>query len=105
MAKERKSFSTCGNKGFQIQFPNKVVLSTQFGGGNYCENYDDPIEAHPNDKTSNNAEIAVFAGDGEWITKEIVEAATGEILNDDVMGRVRVEDWLKILKACENFHR
>jgi len=34
-----KKFRITHNKGFHITFPNGLTLSTQFGGGNYCENH------------------------------------------------------------------
>lgn len=33
-------FKITGNRGFHIMFPNGIILSTQFGYGNYCDNYD-----------------------------------------------------------------
>ena len=102
--KDRKAFRICDNRGFHIELPNGIVLSTQFGGGHYCENRDDPIET-TDGKHSNNAEIGIWDDDGEWITREVVKVATGEVLHDDVMGHVGIVKWLKVLKACEKFNR
>ena len=38
--KTTKSFRTCANKGFHIKLPNGWIVSTQFGAGNYGDNYD-----------------------------------------------------------------
>lgn len=103
-------FSTCQNKGFHITFPNGVTLSTQFGGGNYCDNYGEPIgtlnlaEALKQ-RWSSNAEIAIFNGD-DWLTKKMIKALypKGGYPND-VKGYVDIKEWLKIFDWCRKQRR
>lgn len=40
LEKTTKSFRTCQNKGFHLKFKNGWIVSIQFGGGNYGDNYD-----------------------------------------------------------------
>lgn len=96
-------FSICDNKGFHITFENGLTLSTQFGGGNYCANYDIEIERYTRGLSCVNAEIAVL-GDkrGDWYTREIM-AAIGEPADDGVVGHVDIAKWLKIVEACKNY--
>ena len=97
------SFATSGNKGFHITFPNGLTLSTQFGGGNYGSNYDFRIGDEPAQHTmkATTVELAVFDRErgGEWRTREIAKAAGLEDLNDDVMGYVPMETWLRMFDA------
>lgn len=93
----KKTFRTCDNKGFQITFPNGVTLSTQFGWANYCEHYDDPMpdfKLRAPDIESNDAEIAIFGPNGKWLTREFKDR------DDDVIGRVRIAEWLMAFKFC-----
>lgn len=99
--KERKAFKNNHGRGFHLTFPNGVMLSTQFGWGNYCENYDSKfpvgVEMEKTDWESNDAEIAIIAPDGKWITSEWSK-------NDDtVQGRVDMERWLSAFDFCRNW--
>ena len=60
-------FKTCSNKGFHMTFNNGWTVSVQFGGGNYCDNYDFPIgkEREQRGMTSSNAEVAYWGPDNE----------------------------------------
>jgi hypothetical protein len=109
---ERKSFKITGSKGFHITFPNGVTLSTQFGWGNYCENYNNEEisifrslnnENMP-DVESNDCEVAIWVGksdDGthKWITNEC-EFCESE---DSVEGHVKIDKWLNIFEWCKNY--
>lgn len=98
--KDTKTFRTCDNKGFQIKFPNGVILSTQFGWGNYCENRDKPMPDYKlprPDEMSDNAEIAIIDPSGKWITAEFKD--TGDV----VLGWVEIDDWLEALDFCRNW--
>jgi hypothetical protein len=63
--KTTKGFRGCFRKGFHITFPNGWTVSVQFGGGNYCENYDMIFEKREvsemgspsKDMESNDAEV------------------------------------------------
>lgn len=98
----KKTFRTCDNKGFQIKFPNGIVLSTQFGWANYCENRDDPMpnfkEPRP-DKFSNDAEIAIISPMGNFITAQWSKD------DDQVSGYVSIEQWLSAFDWCRAWKR
>lgn len=88
---------TCSNKGFHITL-HGITLSVQFGPGNYCDNYDEPICPADGYKDgtylkgfhSSDAEIAVFGEDGELVS-------FGGEYHDTVMGRVPVLSVAKII--------
>ncbi len=84
-----------------IKFPNGVTLSTQFGWGNYCSNYDSKLpideEMRKKDWESDNAEIAIISPEGEWLTKQFKDDG------DDVLGYVKIEDWLLAFDWARNW--
>lgn len=41
---EKKKLKITHNKGFHITFENGWRVSVQFGVGNYCDNYNNPVE-------------------------------------------------------------
>ncbi len=61
--------STC-NSGFQMEFKNGIIISVQFGIGNYCErrNMTVPIqdEMKMDRMESKDAEIAIWDKEGTW---------------------------------------
>jgi hypothetical protein len=59
-------FRICDNKGFHITFENGWTISVQFGGGNYCANYDFPIGTEHDGRgmASIDAEVAYWGPDG-----------------------------------------
>lgn len=64
-------FAITGGKGFHITFENGWTVSVQFGGGNYSDNYDEPIGVSRGDLAyelprSGTAEIAAWGPDGKW---------------------------------------
>ena len=68
---EEKSFRITRNKGFHLAFSNGIILSVQFGTGNYCENrHLDSDKYRDKEMSSNNCEIGIWNKDGDWITKE-----------------------------------
>ena len=105
----RKHFRITQGTGFHIVFPNGVVLSTQFGYRNYCENQDNieygGYNGIPNFVESNDVEIAIWLSDNpdKWITREMAKDVFGEELHDDVMGWINIADWLKIVEWCKNY--
>jgi hypothetical protein len=68
-----EGFKITGGKGFHMTFANGYTVSVQFGGGNYCDNYDDDIvggdRSSSGAKGCRNAECAVWGGDGHMIEK------------------------------------
>lgn len=65
--KHSPGFRICDNKGFHMTFQNRWTISVQFGGGNYCDNYDFPIgdERKGRGMQSSNAEVAYWGPDGQ----------------------------------------
>jgi hypothetical protein len=57
-----KMFDIPNGKGFHITFKNGWTISVQFGGGNYCDNYDKRIYSEYCGPSSN-AEIAAWKGE------------------------------------------
>ena len=89
-------FRITGGKGFHITFPNGYKLSTQFGPGNYCDNYnmrigEEDLEAGKLGSTE--VEIAIINPAGELI--ELERGGT-------VDGYVDVEKWYEYLNLAKN---
>jgi hypothetical protein len=100
------NFESTRNSGFKIKFPNGLVLSTQFGSHNYCDNY--TLKTEESSKTRDggyacdNVEIAVFYDDPakhDWMTQEVL----GENIGDDVKGYVDINEWLEIFEKVKNY--
>jgi hypothetical protein len=94
-------FKINNNKGFHLVLENGVTISTQFGGGNYCDNYNYPIGRNESGLECRDAEVAIWDKDDNWITSEVVEKA-GIKGNggDSVIGRLSIGDWLKLLDVA-----
>lgn len=92
MKAQKEGFRITSGKGFHITFANGFTVSVQFGGGNYCDNYDDEIgsETYPasGEKGSSNAECAVWGPDGGMINRWD---------GDSVSNRSSVADVLELL--------
>lgn len=94
-------FGITEGKGFAITFSNGVIVSVQFGGGNYCANYGEWIGSELGKKywSCIDAEVAAWkpekAGqswrDRVWITREYFH---GE---DDMQGHVSPDELLGFL--------
>lgn len=98
-------FAITNGTGFHITFPSGITLSTQFGGGNYCINYDLEIgiEKKKSKVQSKNAEIAIWDEEGKWLTNQAYKELFNEEIGDDVKGNVEIEEWLKILDWCQGY--
>ena len=92
--------------GFWIGFENGIVLSVQFGWGNYCDNYNNEEIDHFNtsngkvkDVVSGTAEMAVMYGD-DFITNEF-----DDILNSDgsVAGHVGTDKFAELLPRLRDW--
>jgi hypothetical protein len=93
-------FNICGNKGFHITFSNGITLSTQIGGGNYCNNYDFDILSKINPPPCENCEIAIFNKKGNFITGKIIKKYNLKIDNDgSVAGYVSFKNWLDVFNT------
>lgn len=80
-------------KGVCFTFENAITISVQIGGGNYSDNYREPIGRfeRPEGYTlpaSTTAEIAIWAPDGEF----------ANISGDMVKGYVPVDDVLRFIE-------
>jgi hypothetical protein len=88
--------------GFQIVFVNGICLYTQFGPGNYGDNYDAPFEDKPKRFESGRVEIAVF----KWATQYFITEEAGTALGkswDTVGGYLDGEEWLQLFDWCRNY--
>ena len=82
----------CDNKGFQLDLPNGITVSVQWGPGNYCDHdvqhqpFDAPKDACCGDDGfhwgSNTAECAAYVT-GSQLTWVAVPGFTGPIGDDD----------------------
>lgn len=90
-------FRITGHKGFHIEFKNGLVVSVQFGGGNYCENYDMVKIGSEKDQEikSADAEVAIFdkGKKGNWRTQEFIKKAT----NKEVVGYITPDELVGVL--------
>lgn len=100
-SRKKKHFQTCDNKGFHLTFDNGLTLSTQFGPGNYGDNYDKPFHFSgtdiPRSYDADQVEVAIIGSDGAWVTKQYRDDG------DDVLPRVEFDEWLKIVDWCKNW--
>ncbi len=80
-------------KGVHFTFDNGITISVQIGGGNYSDNYREPIcrSDRPDGYSlppSSTAEIAIWTPDGEF----------ADISGDMVKGYVPVDDVLRFIE-------
>ena len=86
-----KAMRICDNKGFQLDLPNGVTVSVQFGPGNYVDHdvknadFDAPKNMIGTDEQwgSNLAECAAYLTDGDRLRWVDVPGFTGPIHDDD----------------------
>ena len=88
-----KAMRICDNKGFQLDLPNGITVSVQWGPGNYCDPdvqhqpFDAPKDACCGDDGfhwgSNTAECAAYLTDGDGLQWVAVPGFTGPIGDDD----------------------
>ena len=101
-------FAITDSKGFHIAFKSGITLSTQFGGGSYCGNINMYIigtEHLLKHLESKDAEIAIFekSKKGEWLTRQAYQEIFDENIEDNVVGNVKLEEWLKVLDWCRTY--
>lgn len=63
-------FRITNGKGIHITFENGHTVSIQFGGGNYCSNYDIEIGSGRDERSipaSGTAEVAAWDRSGKWV--------------------------------------
>lgn len=113
-------FKITSGRGFHITFPNGIILSTQFGYGNYCDNYNNdklmnmgsnPINGFDlTNLTCEDVEVEIFCEaqllKDTWLTEDMHREVFGVELDSNVMGNVMghvdIIQWLKILDWCKN---
>ena len=86
-----KAMRICDNKGFQLDLPNGITVSVQWGPGNYVDldvrdaDFDAPKKAIDGDGHwgSNTAECAAYLTDGNGLEWVAVPGFTGPIGDDD----------------------
>ena len=86
-----KAMRICDNKGFQLDLPNGITVSVQFGPGNYVDHdvknadFDAPKNMIGTDEQwgSNLAECAAYLTDGDRLRWVDVPGFTGPIHDDD----------------------
>ncbi len=107
----KTGFRIIRGSGFHIKFNNNVIVSVQFGWGNYCNKYPDNKDMFTEDikfisnwkdplpmNGSPNAEVAIFYEDGEWITAKYLKEVRKEKDGDNVIGFFEPDEIIKILK-------
>ena len=101
-----KAMRICDNKGFQLDLPNGITVSVQWGPGNYVDpdvknaDFDAPKAACCGDDGflwgSNTAECAAYLTDGPPLTWVAVPGFTGPIHEDDESFWDDVCGWLDV---------
>ena len=108
-----KAMRICGNKGFQLDLPNGITVSVQWGPGNYVDkdvrdaDWEAPKGAIDHDEHwgSNTAECAAYLT-GTDLTWVAVPGFTGPIHDDDesfwddVVGHLDVEGVLDFINLA-----
>jgi hypothetical protein len=91
MKAKQPGFYITGGKGFHVVFRNDWTISVQFGPGNYCDNYDAPINSEgfksAGERGSMTAEVAAWGPDGNMI----------DFGGDTVLGRQSPEQVLALM--------
>ena len=110
-----KAMRICDNKGFQLDLPNGITVSVQWGPGNYCDpdvsnaGFNAPKEAIDGDDHwgSNTAECAAYLTDGDGLRWVAVPGFTGPIgdddsdtFYDDVVGHLDVQGVLDFINLA-----
>ena len=110
-----KAMRICDNKGFQLDLPNGITVSVQWGPGNYVDldvrdaDFDAPKKAIDGDGHwgSNTAECAAYLTDGNGLEWVAVPGFTGPIgdddsdtFYDDVCGYMGVQDVLDFINLA-----
>jgi hypothetical protein len=112
-----KAMRICDNKGFQLDLPNGITVSVQWGPGNYCDHdvqhqpFDAPKDACCGDDGfhwgSNTAECAAYLTDGDGLRWVAVPGFTGPIgdddsdtFYDDVVGHLDVQGVLDFINLA-----
>ena len=109
MTSQQKGFNITNGRGFCITLANGMSVSVQFGSMNYCQNYnlrDERLMLRQGVKyldqhECDDAEIALWDKNGEWVTKKCWKEAFDVELYDDVVGRVSPNTVVAVLNWAE----
>ena len=98
-------FKITAGKDFHLAFANGIVLSVQFGRGNYCKNRNISFEEEKDNDflSSGDAEIAIWNKEEKYITREANSDIYNEDLHDDVKGWISMDDFVKFVNWCESY--
>jgi hypothetical protein len=98
-------FKITEGKGFQMIFENGLTISVQMGVGNYCSRknimgYMEEMNKRCGETIieCNNAEIAIWDKDENWITEKFTEKGDGQ-----VAGWLTVEEVFEIMKKVQEY--
>lgn len=97
-------FGICDNKGFHLTLPNGVTVSTQFGPGNYCDNYNDDIVGRDRQKPCESYTVecaawySILGYESVWITPDEQGNESG-----DVRGYLTMQQWLEFVDWCRAY--
>ncbi len=87
----KKKLRITSNKGFHITFENGWTVSVQFGWGNYCDNYNNPVE-----EIRNSGEFPYASDTAElWAWKD------GKHYPEDPLGYQTPKQILNFMKKIE----
>jgi hypothetical protein len=92
-----KAFATHLQNGIYLSFPNGIEVSSRWGYGNYCENYDKKTD----DKygfgrsDSNDVEVMIMKGLPKRKINYISKRLTGSA--DNPFGHITIDKWLYLL--------
>lgn len=97
-------FKITNGKGFHVTFDNNLTVSVQWGYGNYCENHtsflDTPkIKRDSSYFTSNDAEIAVWDENDNWI----IDKFTNKETDGMVLGYLTAEEVFEIIEKVRAY--
>ena len=109
---KEKSFAIHKNNGFVLNLPNGISISTIFGYGDYCENYNYEPKGYSRDdfsadnlmkrferieKGSNDCEIIISCSDEKWLERINNKYGSG---GNTVIGYLTMDKWYEILGKC-----
>jgi len=100
-------FAITKNKGFHITFENGINVSVQFGGGNYCDNYDWKIAKHTCiiAPPSSNAEVMIWRYEnGKMDDKVGLNLLPFSLSDNSVKGWCTPEELVEILNKVVKYN-
>ena len=97
-------FKVNGNKGFHLEFENGYTLSTQFGYGSYCDNYNKENSEFQTE--CKNSEIAIICPNGDFLPlNDVFMELFQEEIEDVVCGQIEINKWINIMNYVNNIEK